>query len=52
MNLPLDKIHSVRWSWGWLVLPWFGGWVSLTKDHGLRLARYGTFHNCRVTGVY
>ena len=50
MNLPFDKIHHVVWSWGWLLFPWFGGWVAKTKDSGLRFVRYGTFHNCRIFG--
>lgn len=61
MNLPLHKIHDVTWSFGRLLVPWFGGrWIAWFKDYGFRctsvLAIHGKlcpgFHNCTSTGIY
>lgn len=66
MNLPSDQIHCIDWGYGRLLFPWLTGWVcyreanvgggdfgrQVTTRRQLRLARYGRFHNCRLTGVY
>ena len=55
MNLPLQRIHDTRSSYGRLLLPlpFTRRWLALFDDHGLRLTdRTGGFHNCTRTGVY
>jgi len=59
MNLPTDRVHDINYSYGWLLLPWFGGWIALTDAkktvsavNGYRLRVFRQFHNCRATGVY
>lgn len=51
MNRPLDKIHDPRWSYGRLILPWFGKWVGYFTQYGFKCTDANGFHNCRVTGV-
>lgn len=58
MNLPGDTVHSIDYGYGRLVLPVRGGWLFhpfetfIGKAKWFRIARTGTFHNCRATGVY
>ena len=58
MNLPFDKIHDTRWSYGLLLIPWFGKpiysgkrhWIAWFKDYGIKRTDYLGFHNCRLYG--
>jgi len=58
MNLPTDRVHEVNHAYGWLLFPWFGGWIALTDakkttgNNGYSLRLFRQFHNCRATGVY
>jgi hypothetical protein len=66
MNRPFDSIHCIDWGYGRLLFPWFGGWVCWRtalvgggeflhppRVRGqFRLAPFGRFHNCRITGVF
>lgn len=65
MNLPFDEAHDIHWGSGWLLFPWFGGWVALRDKtrrvcaygldgepliHGFGIKLFKTFHNCRIHG--
>jgi hypothetical protein len=53
MNLPLQRIHDCRSSYGWLLFPlWFGRWIAWFDNYGLRMTSSIGFHNCTRTGVY
>lgn len=58
MNLPGDKIHHIALSYGWLLLPWFGGqWLAWMRGMNGTTVRPGLhlisahFHNCRRYGA-
>jgi hypothetical protein len=52
LNLPGDRVHSIYHSHGTLLIPWFNGWLMWKDRRGVCVTRTGTFHNCRITGVY
>ena len=67
MNKPFDRVHDDTYSYGWLVLPWFGGWIAIREQNrelrgyrpqrnevgnGPELRLFRRFHNCTATGVY
>ena len=56
MNLPFDKIHDPLFSFGRLIIPWFGKsqnkkrrWLALFAKSIKRTDKFG-FHNCRIFG--
>jgi len=62
MNLPGDKIHDTHYSYGHLLIPWFGQdrwgnrrWIAYFSDYfvenRVKTTGYNGFHNCRITGV-
>ena len=62
MNLPFDKIHDTLFSFGRLIIPWFGKdkwgkrkWLAWFSCRGLTFPKVGIkrtdkfgFHNCRI----
>ena len=52
MNLPADRIHHIRWSYGRIIVPpAFGLGLGWFDSYGLRRLD-AEFHNCRETGIY
>ena len=50
-NLPGDRIHDVRSSYGRLLLPLARGrWIAWFDWYGLRLTWHLGFHNCTRSG--
>ena len=62
MNRPFDLIHDPTWSYGRLIVPWFGRskygerrWLGLFRGKtvpgfGLLRTDVHGFHNCRMFG--
>ena len=48
---PFDLIHDIACGYGWILFPWRGRWLMLTKRGCLRWTDCRGFHNCTATGI-
>lgn len=48
---PFDNVHDIASSYGWLLFPWRGRWLMITKKWRLRWTDHRGFHNCTATGI-
>lgn len=59
-NLPLDWVHDINLSFGYLLFPWFGCWIGLRqatednpyyKGNGYQIRKFKHFHNCTLIRI-
>ncbi len=46
-TLPGDRVHDIRWAYGWVLIPRLLGFFP---GHGFRVPT--KYHNCTMTGIH